>query len=103
MYKFNINKLTWLNKLKFNKFATFNLSREKKFYILIFSSIILALFLMDIANKQITNNQLLTRDSLIANKDLSVLKVEPVQEFPGNGGMDPSETIYVDCSACMEA
>jgi len=29
---------------------------------------------MDIANKQITNNQLLTRDSLIANKDLSVLK-----------------------------
>ena len=74
MYKFKINKLAWVNKFKFNKFTTFNISREKKFYILIFSSIIFTLFLMDIANKQITNNQLLTRDSLIANKDLSVLK-----------------------------
>ena len=78
MFYFNINKLTSLNKFainKLNSLGKLSLSkREKIVYPLIFVSIILALFIVDIANKQIADNQSKIKNRLLENSELIAIK-----------------------------
>ena len=85
MFYFNINKLTSLNKFAINKLNSLGKlsllkgklslsNREKIVYPLIFVSIILALFIVDIANKQIADNQSKIKNRLLENSELIAIK-----------------------------